>query len=60
MIDLLLVWIRFCIGFAYTLGNDAGIAFRMASVLAILALHSSRVFEKVATEGATHNVVELL
>lgn len=60
VIDLLLVWIRFCIGFAYTLGNDAGIAFRMASVLAILALHTSRIFEKVPTQCTTHNIVELL
>ena len=32
----------------------------MASIFAVFALHTSRVFEKVATESATHDVVELL
>lgn len=32
----------------------------MASIFAVFALHAGRVFEKVATESATHDVVELL
>lgn len=32
----------------------------MASIFAVFALHPSRVFEKVATESTSHDVVELL
>ncbi len=49
MVDLLFVWIGFCVGLAYTLRDNAGIAFCVTSVLAILALHARRIFEKVPT-----------
>ena len=32
----------------------------MASIFAVFALHTGRIFEKVATESATHDVIELL
>lgn len=60
MVDLLFVWVRLCVGFAYTFGNNACIAFCVTSILAILALHASRIFEKVPAQRTTHNIVELL
>ena len=32
----------------------------MASIFAIFALHSRRIFEKLATQGTSHNAVKLL
>ena len=60
MVDFLLVRIRLCVGLADTFGNNAGIAFRVTSVFAILTLHPRRVFEKVSAKSAAHDVVELL
>lgn len=60
VVDLLFVRVRFCIGFAYALRDNAGIAFCVTSVLAILALHACRIFEKISTQRTTHDVVELL
>jgi hypothetical protein len=47
MVDLLLVWICFCVRLADTLCNDTGIAFCVTSVLAVFALHSSRILEEI-------------
>lgn len=60
MIELLFGGIGFSVGLADTLCDYLGIAFLMAGVLAVLALHTSGILEKVAAERASHDVVELL
>jgi hypothetical protein len=60
MIKLLLIRIRFCIGFADTFGDDFGIALLVASVLAVCTLHSSSVFQELPTHGTAHEIVKLL
>lgn len=60
MIDFLLVRIRLCVGLAYTLSYNTSITFSVASIFAVLALHASGVFEKIAAESTAHDVVELL
>ena len=60
MIDFLLIRISLGVGFANTFCNNTGIAFGVTSVFAVFALHTSRVFEKFATQSATHDVVKLL
>ena len=47
MVDLFLVRIRFCVRLADTFGNNICVALRVASVLAILALHTGGVFQEV-------------
>ena len=49
MVDLLLVWVRFGIGLADTLGYNTCIALCVAGVFAVLTLHSSRILQEVAT-----------
>ncbi len=49
VIDLLFVRIRVCIGFADTFGDNFRIAILVTGVLAILALHASRIFEEITT-----------
>lgn len=44
MIELLLIRVGFCIRFTDTFGDDLGVAFFVACVFAILALHTGRVF----------------
>ena len=41
VIDLLFVGVRFIVGLADTFGDDLGITFGVAGVLAICALHAS-------------------
>lgn len=60
VIDFLFVWVCFVVGFADTFGDDFGVTFGVTRVLAVCALHSSRVFEEVTTERAAHNIVKLL
>lgn len=60
VIDLLLVRIRLCVGFADTLRDNTAVALSVTSVLAVLALHTCRILEKIAAECTTHDVVELL
>lgn len=60
VVDLLLVRIRLSIAFTDALRNDTRVAFRMASVLAILALHARRVLEEIPAQRAAHYVVELM
>lgn len=59
VVDLLLLRVRLSIRLADTLGDNARVALCVAGVLAILALHTCRVFEKVTAERAAHDVVEL-
>ena len=60
MIQLLFIRVGVCIRLANTFGDNLGIAFLVAGILAVLALHSSRIFEEVPTKRATHDVIELL
>jgi hypothetical protein len=60
MVDFLLVRISLVVRFANTFRDHFRIALSMACILAIGTLHAGGVFEEVATEGATHNVVKLL
>lgn len=60
VVDLLLVGIGLVVGLADTLGDDLGIAFAVAGVLAIRTLHARRILEELPTKRTAHNVVELL
>ena len=60
VVDFFLVRIRLGVGFADALGDHAGVAFGVAGVLAVFALHAGRVLQEVATQGTAHDVVELL
>lgn len=60
MVDLFFIRISLRIGFTDTLCNHATVAFRMAGVLAVLALHTGRVLQKVAAKRASHDIVKLL
>ena len=60
VVDLFLVRIGFVVSFADTFGDDFGVAFLMACVLAISALHACRILQEIPTKGTTHHVVELL
>ena len=60
MIDFLFVGIRLRVRLAYAFCNHIRVALLMASELAIVTLHASRVLEKFSTQGAAHDVVELL
>lgn len=59
VIDLLLVRIGLGVGLADTLGDDTGVTLDVASVLAVLALHTGAALEEIAAKGAAHDVVEL-
>lgn len=60
VVDLLFVGIGLVIGLADTFGDDFWVAFAMASVLAIRALHASSIFEEFSTQRTAHDIVELL
>lgn len=60
VIDLLFVRISFSITLTDTFGDNARVAFSVASVLAVLALHACRILEEVSAKGAAHDVVELV
>ena len=60
MVELLLIWVGFCIGLADAFSDNLGVAFFMARIFAILALHTSGVFEELPTKSTTHDVVKLL
>ena len=60
MVELLLVRVGLCIRRTNTLGDDLGVAFLVTGVFAVLALHTSRILQKVPTKGASHDIIELL
>lgn len=60
MIQFLLVGICLGVGFANALCHNLGVAFLVACVFAIFALHPSRILQEVATKSAAHDVVKLL
>lgn len=41
MIQFLFIWVGFCVGFAYTLGDYFSVTLFVAGVFAILTLHAS-------------------
>lgn len=60
MIELGFVWVCFGVRLRNTLSDHSRVALLVTRVIAVGALHTSRVFEKVAAECAAHDVVELL
>ena len=60
MIELLLIRVGLRIRFADTFSNDLGVAFFMACIFAILALHTSGILQELSTKSTTHDIVELL
>ena len=40
MVQFLFIWVGFCVGLAYTLGDHFPVALLVAGVFAILALHT--------------------
>lgn len=60
MIDLFFIRIRFGVGLADTFGDYFGVALLVACEFAVLALHASRILQKISAQGAAHYVVELL
>lgn len=60
MVDLLLLGVGLSVTLADTFGDDAGITLGVASVLAVLTLHTGRVLEEVAAQRTSHDVVELV
>ena len=51
---------RFRIGFTDTFGDDFGVTFLVTGVFAVFTLISCCVFEEFATEGTSHDLIELL
>jgi flagellar basal body P-ring protein FlgI len=49
VVDLLLVGIGLVVGLADTLGDDLGVTFTVASILAVRTLHTCGVLEEVST-----------
>ena len=47
VVQLLFIWIRFRIGFTDTFCDNLGVTFFMTRILAIFALHTRRILEKV-------------
>ena len=60
MVDFLFVGVALCIGFTNAFREDFRVAFLMASVFAIFALHACGILKKFATKCASHDVIELL
>lgn len=60
MVDLLLVGVGFVVCLTDTLGDNLRVAFLVASVLAIRALHTRSIFKEFSTKRTAHDVVELL
>lgn len=58
MVQLGLLRVALGVGFADALGDDLGVAFLVAHVLAVGALHA--VLAKLATKGTAHDVVKAL
>ena len=60
MVDLLFLRVRLSVTLADTFGDNAGVTLGVASVLAVLALHTGRVLEEISAERTAHDIVELL
>lgn len=60
MIEFRFVGIGFCVGLRDTFRHHLGITLLVASIFAVRTLHAGRILEKLAAQGATHDVVELL
>lgn len=60
VIELRFVWIALCVGLADALGDHLWIALFVTHIFAVCALKANGIFEQLPTEGAAHDVVELL
>lgn len=60
VIDLFLVRVGLGVGLADTLCDDLAVTLFVTGQPTVSTLHTSGVFEKVATERAAHDVVECL
>jgi len=60
VIELRFVGVCFCIRLRDTFGDNLRVTFLVACILAIRALHTSRVLEEVTAQSTPHNVVKLL
>lgn len=60
VVDLLLVGVRLVVRLADAFRDDFWIAFCVARVFAVSALHAGRVLEEIPTKRTPHNIVELL
>ena len=60
MVNFLLVRVGLIVRLAYAFGDDFGITFLVASVLAICALHACGVLEEITAKRTAHNIIELL
>lgn len=60
MVDLLFVGVGLVVGLADTLGDNLRVAFAVAGVFAIRALHARSILEEFSAQRTAHDVVELL
>lgn len=60
MVDLFFLGVCLRVALADAFGNYTLVAFRVTRILAVLTLHAGGVFEKIAAESTSHDVVELL
>jgi hypothetical protein len=60
VVEFRLIRIGFGVRLCDALGDHFAIALFMARVLAVRALHSSRVLQEISAQSAPHNVIELL
>jgi hypothetical protein len=60
VVELGLVGIGLGVGLGDALCDNFGVAFLVAGVVAVGALHASSILEEFTTEGAAHDIVELL
>lgn len=60
MIYFRLIRIRLSIGLRDALRDNLRVALLVAGELAVGTLHTSRILEKIAAKGASHDVIELL
>ena len=59
MVDLFFIQVRLRVRLANALGDHVPVAFCVACILAVLALHAGRVLEEVSAQSAAHDIVEL-
>lgn len=60
MVEFRLIRIGFGVRLCDALGDHFAIALFMACVLAVRALHSSRIFQEISAQSTPHDVIELL
>jgi hypothetical protein len=60
VVEFSFVLVYFCVGLRDTFCHNLRVTLLVTSVFAVGALHTSSILEKLSTESATHDVVELL